>query len=118
VYGLKGRVALGQGRLREALAAAEKAVTLSPCEASGWHVRGRVRLEREAPGALSDLQKAAELSKRKDADVLRALAEAQMQAGQAEQARHTLQEALKLRPNDKSLTEQLKTWQGMAKPQR
>jgi tetratricopeptide (TPR) repeat protein len=118
VYGLKGRVALSQGRLREALAAAEKAVALSPCEASAWYVRGRVRLEREAPGALSDLQKAAELSKRKDADVLRALAEAQMQAGQAEQARQTLQEALKLRPGNKGLAEQLKAWQGSAKPQR
>jgi tetratricopeptide (TPR) repeat protein len=118
VYGLEGRLALGLRRLCERLAAAEKAVSLSPCEASGWYVRGRVRLEREAPGALSDLQKVAELSKRRDADVLRALAEAQMQAGQAEPARQTLQEAIKLRPGDKRLAELLKAWQGRATPQR
>ena len=80
IYGLKGLLALGRGRLREALAAAEKAVALSPGEAWGWYVRGRVRLERASAGALSDLEKAASLSQRKDADVLAALAEAQFQA--------------------------------------
>ena len=115
VYGLKGLLALGKGRLREALAAAEKAVVLSPREASGWYVRGRVRLERAAPGALADLQKAAELSQRQDADVLQALAEAQWQARQREPARQTLQEAVKLRPTDKALAEQLKAWQMTAK---
>jgi len=117
VYGLKGLLALGRGRLREALAAADRAVVLSPRAASGWYVRGRVRLERATPGALADLQKAAELSRRKDADVLQALAEAQWQAGQAEPARQTLQEAIKLRPRDKALAEQLRTWQTTAKRQ-
>ena len=111
VYGLKGLLALGKGRLREALTAAEKAVVLNPREASGWYVRP-VRLERAAPGALADLQKAAELS-RKDADVLQALAEAEWQAGQAEPARQTLREAIKLRPNDKALAELLKEPESM-----
>ena len=118
MHGLQGVLALGRGRMREALAAAEKAIALSPREASGWYVRGRVRLERETPGSLADLQKAAELSRRQDADVLRALAEAQMQAGQPEQARQTLREAIKLRPGDRSLEEQLEAWRETEKQRR
>ncbi|HKB39440.1 MAG TPA: DUF3857 domain-containing protein [Gemmataceae bacterium] len=111
VRGLRAVLSLERGRLAQALSEAERALVLSPKEASGWYVRGRVRLERAAAGALRDLQKAAELTGRKDADVLQALAEAQFQAGQAEQARQTLREALKLRPGDKALAEQLRAWE-------
>jgi len=105
VRGLRAVLLLERGRLSLALAEAERAIVLSPKEASGWYVRGRVRLERTAAGALLDLQKAAELSERKDANILQALAEAQIQGGQAEQGRQTLREALKLRPSDKALGE-------------
>ena len=73
VHGLRAMLALERGRLRQALAEAGRAVVLSPQEVSGWYVRGRVRLERAAAGDLPDLQKATELSGRKDADVLQAL---------------------------------------------
>jgi hypothetical protein len=73
-YGLRALRSLECGRLSQALAGAEKAVNLSPKEARGWLVRGRVRLERAAPGALADLEKAAKLSAGRDADVLRWLA--------------------------------------------
>ena len=57
-YGLRGLLALEHGRLTKALADAEKAVALSPADAMGYLVRGRVRLERAADGALEDLAKA------------------------------------------------------------
>jgi tetratricopeptide (TPR) repeat protein len=79
-YALRAQQALECGRLSQALADAEKAVALSPKEARGWLVRGRVRLERAAPGALADLEKAAKLSGGRDADVLRWLAVALAQA--------------------------------------
>ena len=51
-YGLRGLLELEQGRLTIALADADKAVSLSPAEALGYLVRGRVRLERGTDGAL------------------------------------------------------------------
>jgi len=39
---------------------------LAPADARGYYVRGRVRLERGSKEALADLEKAADLSKRKD----------------------------------------------------
>ncbi|MBI1916546.1 MAG: tetratricopeptide repeat protein, partial [Planctomycetes bacterium] len=105
VRGLRAVLLLERGRLTQALVEAERAIVLSPEEASGWYVRGRVRLERAAAGTLPDLHKAAGLSGRKDADILQALAEAQFQGGQAEQGRQTLREVLKLRPSDKALGE-------------
>ena len=44
---------------------AEQAITLTPDDYRGYLARGRVRLEREAEGALPDLEKAAALSQRK-----------------------------------------------------
>src|SRR5437879_2124811 len=57
VRGLRAVMLLERGRLRRALVEAERAIVLSPTEARGWYVRGRVRLERAAAGALADLQK-------------------------------------------------------------
>ena len=111
VRGLRAVLALERGRLALALVEAERAIALCPTEASGWYVRGRVRVERAVAGALSDLQKATEVSGRKDADILQALAEAQFQRGQVEQARQTLREALKLRPGDKALADLLRAWE-------
>jgi tetratricopeptide (TPR) repeat protein len=104
---LRGRVALGHGKLRQALADAERAVELSPQEALGWLVRGRVRLERGSAGALADLEKAAALSGRKDAEVLQALAEALAAAGRLGEAVAAQKEAVKLRPADAELNSQL-----------
>jgi tetratricopeptide (TPR) repeat protein/transglutaminase-like putative cysteine protease len=104
---LRGRLALDRGKLRLALADAEKAIALSPRDARGYLVRGRVKLEREAAGALADLEKAAELSGRKDADALQALAEALAAAGRHADAVAAQKEAVKLRPKDRELLEQL-----------
>src|SRR5262249_31166610 len=73
-YGLRGLLALERGRFTEALADAERAIAQSPDDARGYFVRGRVRLVRGLDGALADLTKAAELSKRKDARILHWLA--------------------------------------------
>jgi len=105
--GLRGRLALEQGKLSRALADAERALTLSPRDAAGRYVRGRVRLERRQEGALSDLEKAAELSQRKDAEVLHYLADALFQAGRREDAIKAQRVAVQLRPRDKDMAEQL-----------
>jgi Flp pilus assembly protein TadD len=111
VLSLRGLLALERGKLSDALAKAERAVALSPWDARGWFVRGRVRLERMALGGLADLQKAAELSGQKDADILQALADAQHLAGQRDAAVQTLRQAIRLRPEDKSMKELLRQWE-------
>ncbi len=117
-YGLRARLLLGQGKLAKALADAERAVTSAPGDADGYYVRGRVRLERRQEGALADLQRAAEISGRKDADVLHSLADALFQAGKREEAVKTQREALVLRPNDKDLADQLAAFEKAAGEQR
>jgi tetratricopeptide (TPR) repeat protein len=104
---LRGRLYLEHGRLGLALADAERAVTLSPRYATGYFVRGRVRLERTTPGALADLAKAAELSNRGDPDVLHALAEALFREGRIQEALAAQRDAVKLRPKDPEMVEQL-----------
>ena len=80
---------------------------MSPRDAAGYLVRGKVRLERANAGALPDLEKAAEVSGRKDADVLQALAEALAGAGRYEDAVAAQKAAVKLRPADRELSDQL-----------
>jgi tetratricopeptide (TPR) repeat protein len=99
-YGLRARTELERGRLRQALADANKAIDLSPQDAHGYYARGRVREEREQAGGLDDLRKAAELSARRDADVLFALSQALLRAGKKAEAADAAKEALKLRPKD------------------
>jgi tetratricopeptide (TPR) repeat protein len=114
-YGLRGLLALEHGRLSKALADAEKSVALSPAEELGYQVRGRVRLERGAEGALADLTKAVELSGHRDATALHWLAAARFRAGQVAEALAAQREAVKLRPKDRELTEQLKEFEGAGK---
>ena len=104
---LRGLLALEKGRLTTALADAERAVTLDPKHPTGYLVRGRVRLERGHADALADLEKAAELSERQDAVVLHWLAAALHGAGKQADALKTQQLAVKLRPGDRELMEQL-----------
>ncbi len=111
---LRARLALDRGQLRAALADAERAITLGPRQAAGYFVRGRVQLERDRD-ALTDLLKAAELSGRQDADVLQALAAAQHRAGHLADALATQREAVKLRPQDKDLAQQLEDLEKMEK---
>jgi tetratricopeptide (TPR) repeat protein len=113
-YGLRGLVAVEKGKLAKAVTDAERAVTLSPAEAIGFYVRGRVRLERGEAGALEDLRKAAELSRRKDAHVLHWLAAALFKDGNKAEALKTQREAVQLRPMDAELIQQLEEFEKAA----
>jgi tetratricopeptide (TPR) repeat protein len=106
-FALRSRLALDQGKLTKALADAERAIALSPNYAPGYFVRGRVRLERQSEGGLADLEKAATLSSRKDAEILHTLADAQFRLGRVQEAVKTQREAAKLKPNDKEIADQL-----------
>jgi tetratricopeptide (TPR) repeat protein len=106
-YALRALLALERGRLLRALPDAERAVKLSPGEARGYYVRGRVRLERGDEGALADLETAARLSGRQDAHVLHWLAAAQFRAGRKDDALATQREAVKL-SGEKELLDQLR----------
>jgi tetratricopeptide (TPR) repeat protein len=106
-YGLRARLELQRGKLTKALADATRAIELSPADAAGYFVRGRVRQERGVAGAVADLEKAAELSARQDPDVLQALASACAAAGKLEAALVAARAAVKLRPKDHELLEQL-----------
>jgi tetratricopeptide (TPR) repeat protein len=112
---LRGRLALERGKLRLALADATRAIELSPADPLGYLVRGRVRLERTEASALADLEKAAELSSRKDADVLQALAEALAAAGRYGDAIKAQKAAIELRPKDQELADQLVALEKAAK---
>ena len=106
---LRGHLALDRGKLSKALADAERAIRLSPGEAGGYHIRGRVRLERGAADALADLEKAVKLSGRQDAEMLHDLALALARAGRSREALAVQREAVKLRPGAADMREQLKT---------
>jgi tetratricopeptide (TPR) repeat protein len=114
-FALRGWLALERGRLAAALADAERAVALGQREPLAYLVRGRVRLERGAAGALDDLQKAAELSGRKDAVVLHWLAAGLFRRGQVEAALQAQREAVKLRPGDAELKGQLEEFERAGK---
>jgi tetratricopeptide (TPR) repeat protein len=110
-FGLRGQLALERGRLSQALADADRAAALAPDEARGHYVRGRVRLERGDARALADLERAAALGGRGDAEVLHWLAAALHQAGRVTEAVATQREALKRRPGDSELAEQLRRFE-------
>jgi tetratricopeptide (TPR) repeat protein len=110
-YALRGLLNLEKGRLTRALADAEQGVALSPGEGRGFYVRGRVRLERSDRAALADLTRAAELTGRHDAAVLHWLAAALFQAGKTAEALAVQREAVRLRPQDSELTEQLREFE-------
>ena len=114
-YGLRGYLALERGRLSKALADADRAVALSPAEPVGYLVRGRVRLERGSDGALADLTRAVELTAHRDPAALHWFAAAQFRAGRLAEALAAQRQAVKLRPRDRELTEQLQEYEGAGK---
>ncbi len=107
-YSLRAQLALEQGRLRQALADADQALTLTDADARASFVRGKVLLERGAPGAVSDLARAGELSFHEDPEILAALAAALFQERRCQDALAAQREALKLRPRDMELQAQLR----------
>jgi tetratricopeptide (TPR) repeat protein len=115
-FAFRGRLALESGKLGRAAADAAKAIALAPQEGAGYFVRGRVRVERGEAGALEDLEKAAELTARKDADVLHALADALFRTGKVDRAVALQREALRLRPRDREIAEQLAVFEKATRP--
>jgi len=113
-FALRGRLALESGKLGKALADAEQAIARSPRDPVGWYVRGRVRLERGDKEARADLAKAAELSDRKDADILHALADALFRAGRLKEALIAQRAAVQLKPKDAEMCEQLAAFEKAA----
>lgn len=115
-FALRGQLALEKGRLGKALADAERAVALSPNEARGYYIRGRVRCERADKAALADLARAAELSQRKDPWTLHWLATALAQAGRVGEALVAQKQAVHLRPQDAELADQLRHLEQVGDP--
>jgi tetratricopeptide (TPR) repeat protein len=135
-FSFRGLLALEKGRLARALGDAEKAIKLNPKDPRAYYVRGRVRFERGTKGTLADLARAAELNKQIDeaaarvdsrkasperykaaivkfskwdeAGILHALAAALWQANRRPEALKAQREAVKLRPKDPEMLEQLK----------
>jgi Flp pilus assembly protein TadD len=73
-------------------------------------------LERGESGALEDLEKAAELTKGNDGDVLHALAEALFRAGKTDRAVALQRQAARLKPHDREIAEQLAAFEKAARP--
>ena len=104
--------------MRQALDDATKAVLSCPEDPSGFLLRGKIELERGKPSALADLQKAATLTRNRDAETLAALADALSTAGRIDEALKTARSALALRPADKEIGEQVRTLEEQAKKKR
>lgn len=98
---LRAEMFLTQGQLIEAFTQVERALEMDVTEARAWFVRGRIYQEREqAQEAVTDLEKAVALSQHKNVPMLKALSQAQWQAGFKDRARQTIDEALRIAPSD------------------
>jgi tetratricopeptide (TPR) repeat protein len=114
-FGLRGLLMLEGGQLSRALGDAERAIGLSPRDARGYYVRGRVRLERAQGGdGLADLLRAAQITGRGDAQILHWLAMSLAQGGRHAEALATQREAIRLRPQDHELRDQLRRLERLA----
>jgi tetratricopeptide (TPR) repeat protein len=107
-YSLRGLLYLERGRLSKALADAEHALRLSPNDPRARYVRGRVRLERDNPGALDDLERAAKLSRKQDPAILHALARALAHENRRADALAAAKKALELDPHNQDIQDYLR----------
>lgn len=108
---LEGRRLFQQGKIRAALQRAELALTWSPDDPAGYHLRGMIRLETADRRATEDLEQAARLSQYREGQILADLADAHASSGDLDKAVQTARQALKLRPRDSALTRQLRLWE-------
>jgi tetratricopeptide (TPR) repeat protein len=109
--GLRALIRIQRGQLTAGLRDAELAVSLSPTESNGYHARGRVRCERAQDGGVQDLERAAQLSDRRNASVLSDLASAYFNAGKKTEAVTTQREAARLKPDDVAIRDQLREFE-------
>jgi tetratricopeptide (TPR) repeat protein len=106
--GLYAETLIDRGQLSKALAFADKAIRQAPRDARGWYVRGRIRVERDQREGLADLRKAVELTAESNAQMLHWLATALIREKQIDSARAIQLKAVKLRPEDAEIREQLR----------
>jgi tetratricopeptide (TPR) repeat protein len=109
--GLRAVIRMKRGQFSRALRDAEAAISLSPNEASGYHARGHVRSEQSPAAGVKDLERAAQLSGRRDASVLHDLATAYFAMGRKTEALSAEREAAKLRPADGEIRAQLREFE-------
>ncbi len=115
-FALRAKAEFGKGRLTAALADAERAVKLNPHDGAGYYVRGLVHMERaDLPAALADLEKAGKLADAPDAEVLHAWASALHSSGRLAEALDVQQKAVKLKPKNKEMIDQLHRFEKEAK---
>ena len=108
---LRAEMNLEQGRLIDAFKQVNRALEMDAVEARAWFVRGRIYFEREKmQEAVSDLEKAVVLSQHKDVKILKALSQAQWQAGLKARAKQTIEEALRIAPSNVNLKKLLETY--------
>lgn len=108
-----GRIALEQGKLRDARRLADRTLELAPKYYLALYLRGRACLEQGRGVALTDLEKADQLAPSPDAHVKHALADALAQAGRVADALKVQEAAVRLLPQNKEMQEQLGRIRGM-----
>ena len=105
---LRAESMIEKGNLTKALIDAENAIEMSPMEARGYFVRGRIRFERsQYDAARTDLFKAVELSGEKNPRHLHWLASALLATGEPAEALKYQEKAAELLPRDSEIKEQL-----------
>jgi transglutaminase-like putative cysteine protease/tetratricopeptide (TPR) repeat protein len=115
---VRARLALEKGRLRDAASLAEASLKGWPELDLALLVRGRARLEQDRPGASSDLAAGVEWSRRRNADDLRAFAEALEVEGKHSQALKAAREAQALKPKDQALADLVRRIEKNVKPEK
>ena len=105
---MRAELLIGKGHLTTALIDAESAVALSPNEPLGFYVRGRIRLERERPGASDDLRQAVRLSGEKNPKILHWLAAALIREKGYDEAVQFQTKAAQGLPHDAEIKDQLR----------
>ncbi len=106
--GLRAVIQVSRGRLAAAQRDAERAIALAPTDPLGYRARGRIRLERNQPGGLEDLERAVELTGRTEPGALTDLAYGYFLVGRLRDAAAIQREASRLNAESADVREQLR----------